>query len=46
MNEGPRFVSLADVIVLGGCAAVEEGARKAGFHVHVPFVPGPSRPAP
>src|SRR5581483_5940740 len=32
--------SLADLIVLGGCAAVEEAARKAGFDVTVPFKPG------
>ena len=35
-----RKVSLADVIVLGGCAAVEEAAKKAGFDVKVPFSPG------
>jgi catalase-peroxidase len=33
-------VSLADLIVLGGCAAVEEGAKKAGYDVTVPFAPG------
>jgi len=33
-------VSLADLIVLGGCAAVEEAARKAGVKVKVPFTPG------
>lgn len=33
-------VSLADLIVLGGCAAVEEAARKAGHDVQVPFTPG------
>jgi catalase-peroxidase len=33
-------VSLADLIVLGGCAAVEQGARAAGFEVTVPFAPG------
>jgi len=33
-------VSLADVIVLGGCAAVEEAARRAGYPVTVPFIPG------
>src|SRR5581483_3025750 len=32
--------SLADVIVLGGCAAVEQAARNAGFDVTVPFAPG------
>jgi catalase-peroxidase len=33
-------VSLADVIVLGGCAAVEHAAKNAGFDVSVPFAPG------
>ncbi len=33
-------VSLADLIVLGGCAAVEAAARNAGHEVHVPFIPG------
>jgi catalase-peroxidase len=33
-------VSLADVIVLGGCAAVERAAKKAGVDVKVPFTPG------
>jgi catalase-peroxidase len=37
---GGKQVSLADLIVLGGCAAVEEGARKAGYNVTVPFAPG------
>jgi catalase-peroxidase len=35
-----KKVSLADLIVLGGCAAVEEAARSAGFSVQVPFTPG------
>ena len=35
-----KKVSLADVIVLGGDAAVEEAARKAGYNVKVPFSPG------
>jgi catalase-peroxidase len=35
-----KRVSLADLIVLGGCAAVEEAARKAGHDVNVPFRPG------
>ncbi len=35
-----KKVSLADLIVLGGCAAVEEAARKAGHDVKVPFAPG------
>jgi len=37
---GKKKVSLADVIVLGGCAAVEEAAKKAGHNVKVPFSPG------
>ena len=37
---GKKKVSLADLIVLGGCAAVEEAARSAGFNVQVPFTPG------
>ena len=37
---GKKMVSLADVIVLGGCAAVEEAAKKAGHNVKVPFLPG------
>ncbi|MFL8935213.1 catalase/peroxidase HPI [Rossellomorea oryzaecorticis] len=35
-----KNVSLADLIVLGGCAAVEKAARDAGFDVTVPFTPG------
>ncbi len=35
-----KQVSLADLIVLAGCAAVEEAAKKAGFDVKVPFTPG------
>jgi catalase-peroxidase len=37
---GGKRVSLADVIVLGGCAAVEQAARDAGHDVTVPFAPG------
>jgi catalase-peroxidase len=37
---GGKKVSLADVIVLGGCAAVEAAAKKAGHDVRVPFHPG------
>ena len=37
---GKKKVSLADVIVLGGCAAVEEAAKKGGHAVQVPFTPG------
>jgi catalase-peroxidase len=35
-----KKVSLADVIVLGGCAAVEEAAKNAGHQITVPFAPG------
>jgi catalase-peroxidase len=35
-----KQVSLADLIVLGGCAAVEQAAKEAGFDVQVPFTPG------
>ena len=35
-----KSVSMADLIVLGGCAAVEEAAKKAGHKVNVPFAPG------
>jgi catalase-peroxidase len=38
-SDGTR-VSLADLIVLGGCAAVEQAAKSAGHDVTVPFVPG------
>ncbi len=37
---GGKRISLADLIVLGGCAGVEEAARKAGHDVKVPFTPG------
>jgi catalase-peroxidase len=37
---GKKKVSLADLIVLGGCAAVEAAAKKAGHDVRVPFTPG------
>jgi catalase-peroxidase len=39
-QSGDRRVSLADLIVLGGCAAVEQAARGAGHDVTVPFSPG------
>jgi catalase-peroxidase len=39
-QSGGKKVSLADLIVLGGCAAVEEAAQKAGQSVAVPFSPG------
>ena len=37
---GGKKVSLADLIVLGGCAAVEKAAKDAGIDVKVPFTPG------
>jgi catalase-peroxidase len=39
-QSGGKKVSLADLIVLAGCAGVEEGAKKAGYNVSVPFTPG------
>jgi catalase-peroxidase len=39
-QSGGRKVSLADLIVLAGCAAVEQAARNAGHDVQVPFSPG------
>jgi catalase-peroxidase len=39
-QSGKKKVSLADLIVLGGCAAVEAAAKKAGQGVQVPFTPG------
>jgi catalase-peroxidase len=39
-QSGGKKVSLADLIVLAGCAGVEEAARKAGNAVTVPFAPG------
>jgi catalase-peroxidase len=39
-NAAGKKVSLADLIVLGGCAAVEAAAKKAGYDVQVPFSPG------
>ena len=35
-----KFVSLADLIVLGGCVAIEKSAKKAGHKIEVPFTPG------
>jgi len=39
-QSGGKKVSLADLIVLGGGAAVEQAAKKAGYDVQVPFTPG------
>ena len=41
-----RAVSLADVIILGGCAAVEKAAQNAGHDVQVPFSPGRADASP
>ncbi len=45
-QSGGKRVSLADLIVLGGCAAVEEAARRAGVDVTVPFSPGRTDASP
>jgi len=39
-QSGGKLVSLADLIVLAGCAGVEQAAKNAGFEVKVPFTPG------
>jgi len=39
-QSGAKKISLADLIVLGGCAAVEKAAKNAGHDVNVPFTPG------
>ncbi|MGE5407183.1 MAG: catalase/peroxidase HPI, partial [Syntrophothermus sp.] len=39
-QSGGKRVSLADLVVLGGCAAVEQAARNAGHETEVPFAPG------
>ena len=39
-QSGNKKISLADLIVLGGCAAIEKAAKDAGFDVQVPFTPG------
>lgn len=41
-----KLVSLADVIILGGCAAIEEAAKRAGHEVQVPFSPGRTDASP
>jgi len=45
-QSGDKRVSLADLIVLGGSAAVEAAAEKAGFEVQVPFAPGRTDASP
>jgi catalase-peroxidase len=39
-NNGGKHVSLADLIVLAGCAGIEKAAKNAGHEVRVPFTPG------
>ncbi len=39
-QSGDKRVSIADLIVLGGCAAIEQAAKNAGVEVEVPFAPG------
>lgn len=39
-QSGGKKISMADLIVLAGCAAVEQGAKNAGHNVTVPFTPG------
>jgi catalase-peroxidase len=39
-QSGGKRVSLADLIVLGGCAGVEQAAKNAGYDITVPFTPG------
>jgi catalase-peroxidase len=39
-QSGNKQVSMADLIVLGGCAAIEKAAKDAGFDIKVPFTPG------
>ncbi len=39
-NSGKKQVSMADLIVLGGCAAIEKAAKDAGYDIKVPFTPG------
>ena len=45
-QSGGKRVSLADLIVLGGCAAVEQAAKDAGHDVEVPFSPGRTDASP
>ena len=37
---GGKMISLADLIVLGGCAGIEKAAKNAGYEVKMPFIPG------
>ncbi len=40
VQSGGKMVSLADLIVLGGCAGVEQAAKNAGYDITAPFMPG------
>ncbi|WP_371196431.1 peroxidase family protein, partial [Glaciecola sp. SC05] len=40
INSGPRKVSLADLVVLAGAAAIEKAAKDGGYDITVPFTPG------
>lgn len=40
VQKNGKRVSIADLIVLGGCAAIEQAAERAGFKITVPFIPG------
>ncbi len=39
-QQGNKKVSIADLIILAGCAGIEEAAKKAGYEITVPFTPG------
>ncbi|HSL95684.1 MAG TPA: peroxidase family protein, partial [Thermoleophilia bacterium] len=45
-QSGGKMVSLADLIVLGGCAGVEQAAKNAGHELSVPFTPGRTDASP
>ncbi|MEO1402253.1 MAG: catalase/peroxidase HPI [Cyanobacteria bacterium J06635_1] len=45
-QSGGKTVSLADLIVLGGCAGVEQATKNAGYNVTVPFTPGRADASP
>ena len=45
-QRGGKAISMADLIVLAGCAAIEEAARKGGISVEVPFTPGRTDASP
>ena len=45
-NSKKKQISMADLIVLGGCAAIEQSAQDAGYDVEVPFTPGRSDASP